>query len=171
MTEAPVIETARLRLRPHRIEDFEPFAALFASDRSRFIGGPLPRRRVWHGFASDVGQWGLLGFGAWGLERKMDGAFIGQVGLNKPDHFPERELGWLLFRRFEGFGYAHEAALAARDFAYGDLGFDTLVSYIDPENDRSIRLAERLGATRDSDVLGPDPGDLVYRHPAPARLQ
>lgn len=171
MTETPVIDTARLRLRPHRIEDFEPFAALFASERSRHMGGPLPRRAAWHLFASDVGQWALLGFGAWAVERREDGALVGQVGLNKPDHFPERELGWLVFDGFEGRGFAEEAAIAAREHAYRRLGFGTLVSYIDPENARSIALAERLGAVRDTGAAVPDAGDLVYRHPAPEALQ
>ncbi len=35
----PTLETARLTLRPPRLEDFEPYAALFASDpASRMTG-------------------------------------------------------------------------------------------------------------------------------------
>ena len=43
MTEAPVIRTARLTLRPHRLSDWEPIAAFFASDAARYVGGPLRR--------------------------------------------------------------------------------------------------------------------------------
>ncbi|MBL3565882.1 N-acetyltransferase, partial [Rhodovulum sulfidophilum] len=52
MTAAPIIDTARLRLRPHRVEDFGPYAALFASERARFMGGPLSRRQAWQVFAA-----------------------------------------------------------------------------------------------------------------------
>ena len=55
-----------------------------------------------------------------------------------------------------------------RDFAFGTLGWTTLVSFIDPENNRSIALAERLGAACDDRIDHPDGGlTLVYRHPAP----
>lgn len=110
-----------------------------------------------------------------GVERLEDGAFVGQVALLKPDHFPELELGWMLTSEGEGYGYAFEAAEAARDYAYVEMGRDTLVSYIDPMNTRSIALAERLGATRDDSAARPDGESLeetaVYRHPTPDALQ
>ena len=44
------------------------------------------------------------------------------------------------------------------------------VSYIDPKNLDSIRLAERLGAVKDPDAETIDGNDAVYRHPSPERL-
>ncbi len=170
MTAAPRIETERLTLRPHRMEDFPAFAAFFASDAARFIGGPLPARGAWHGFAADVGSWDLLGYGDWAIEERATGAFAGQVALSKPPHFPEREIGWLLIPGFEGRGYATEAARAVRGFAYGTLGWDTAVSYVDPGNHRSIAVARRLGCTEDPAAPPLDPEDLVFRHPAPEPL-
>ena len=171
MLTAPTLETGRLRLRAHRVDDFDRFAELFASPRSKFINGPASRGDAWRMFAADVGQWVLLGFGAWAIERRQDGAHVGQVGLNHPADYPERELGWLLWEEFEGQGYALEAALCARDFAYGTLGWETVVSYIDPDNAPSIRLAERMGATPDPDAVKPGDGPCtVYRHPLPSTL-
>lgn len=175
MTLAPIIETQRLRLRGHIESDFDHFADMFASERSRFMHGPLTRRQAWFAFCGDIAQWQLFGHGAWGVERIGDGAFVGQVALNKPPHFPELELGWFVMDGFEGKGYAMEAAMAARDYAYVEMGRDTLVSYIDPLNTRSIALAERMGATRDDAAERPD-GEtldecLTYRHPTPEALQ
>ncbi len=169
MTTAPRLETERLVLRPHRLADFKRIEALYASPRSKYVNGPASRGDTWRMFAADVGHWELLGFGAWAIEHRDTGNYVGQIGLNQPADFPERELGWLLWEEFEGSGYAFEAAQCARDFAYGTLGWDTLVSYIDPENTRSIRLAERLGAVPDPAAPLPD-GDpcLVYRHPSPS---
>ncbi|MEL7026999.1 MAG: GNAT family N-acetyltransferase, partial [Pseudomonadota bacterium] len=50
---------------------------------------------------------------------------------------------------------------------FTELGLSTLVSYIDPENARSIALAERLGAVRDDEAEKPEDNPLVYRHPTP----
>jgi hypothetical protein len=56
VTEAPRIDTDRLVLRPRRAQDFEAFAAFFASDRARHVGGHgLPRARLWYGFARRLG--------------------------------------------------------------------------------------------------------------------
>ena len=64
----------------------------------------------------------------------------------------------------QGKGYAHEAALALRDWGFDVRGLKTIVSHIDPGNHRSRRLAERLGAELVSDPDRPGPEVLVYRH-------
>ena len=142
----PVIETERLTLRAPRGEDFDAYAQTLMSDRARHIGGPLSLANAWRDFSTDAASWILRGFGAWSLERRDDRAFLGVVILHHPPYFPEREMGWVLQAGAEGQGFAAEAASAARDYAYRRLGWRTLVSYIDPDNARSIALAERLGA-------------------------
>ncbi len=162
--QAPVLAGENVRLRPHRASDIDALALLYETERSAHIGGPQPRDRVWRDLGYDAGQWQLLGFGSWAIETAT-GHYVGQAGLNLPDDYPEPELGWLLFEQFEGRGYALEAATLARRFAWDVLGLETLVSYIDPDNHRSIKLAERLGAVKDLDA--PTPGGdacLVYRH-------
>ena len=167
MAGAPLLTTERLVLRAQRLKDFEPFAAIFASPRSVHMGGPLTRRDAWLSFAADSGTWELLGLGCWTVERRSDRAIVGQIGVNKPDFFPEVELGWMLYPDFTGQGYAAEAAISARDWAFGPRGLETLVSYVDPANAASIALAERLGARLDPQAPRPDAGTLVYRHPGP----
>ncbi|QDC10962.1 GNAT family N-acetyltransferase [Oceanicola sp. D3] len=171
MPSAPTITTERLRLRPHRIEDFEPMAALFATDWARYMGGPICRKEMWYWLSSEVGSWTLLGHGSLAIELRESNAFIGQIGLTKPEQFPEPELGWCVWPEFEGKGYAFEAAQALLAWAWANLPAATVVSYIDPENDRSIALARRLGAAEDGQAARPDgetPEDtVVYRHPRP----
>jgi RimJ/RimL family protein N-acetyltransferase len=161
----PVLETPRLRLRAPREADFAPFAALYAEPRARFMGGPLDRVGAWKVFAVGIAQWTLSGFGVWSIQERATGAYLGDVGLTHPPYYPELELGWTLVPGAEGRGIAHEAARAALDWSWAALAVPTLVSYIDPGNARSIRLAERLGAVLDPAAAGPDPEDLVYRHP------
>lgn len=168
----PTLETARLVLRGPRIEDFDGFAAFFASDRARHISERLTdRQECWRLFGNMAGMWVLRGFGMFVFERKSDAQVIGHGGPWFPITHPERELGWCLWRDVdEGQGYAAEAILRTREFAYQDLGWDTAVSYIAPENSGSIRLAERLGAVLDpSAAQRPGKPGLTYRHPAPIR--
>ncbi|MEX0347092.1 MAG: GNAT family N-acetyltransferase [Rhizobiaceae bacterium] len=171
LERAPELKTERLLLRQCRLEDFEPFADMYASPYARYIGGPCSRDRAWRIFAADTGQWALLGFGPWMIELRDTGETMGLVALNKPLHFPEREIGWMVWQQHQGQGYAFEAAMKAREFAFCTLRWSTAVSYIHPENQRSIALAERLGAVLDPGAKTPnDDPDLVFRHvPGPAR--
>lgn len=162
MTAAPTLACDAVRLRPHRMEDMEAFAAFYAGPRAAHVDAPTSRTHLWYGFASEVGSWDLVGHGGWAIETP-DGRLAGQVAIGWPPHFPERELGWILFDGFEGRGLAHAAARLALDWAAEALG-PPLVSYIHRDNARSIALAERLGAVRDDAALRPDAGDLVYRH-------
>ena len=164
MSDIPTIETERLILRPHRLEDWPDFAALMCSDRAVYMGGPYDERGAWGWFCHEMALWPLYGHGALMIEQRATGRCIGGVGINAGPLFPERELGWQLYAGTEGQGFAFEAASAMRDWAFAGLKFDSLVSYIHPDNKRSRKLAERLGAKPDPDAPRQDPDDLVYRH-------
>lgn len=166
---APTLHTTRLILRAQTMDDFAAVRDFYATDRSKTVGGPLPSNQLWYGFAADTGCWELQGFGAWAIDLKADNSFIGRISLNGPPNFPEREIGWALFDGYEGCGYAQEAARAARTYLFQTLGWPTAVSYIHPDNTRSIKLAERLGAVIDQAAHGSFPAHpetLVYRHTA-----
>lgn len=168
--EAPVIETDRLILRAPAERDAEGYVAFWASERSRHLGGPKDRPRAWEAFAMEFGHWHLRGFGSWAVTLKGDDTCLGFIGGWYPDGWPDREIDWMLWDGAEGRGIAFEAIRAVREHAYRTLGWSGAVSYIEPGNDRSIRLAGRLGCTR-VDEPTPYPGGLVYRHPAPEALQ
>lgn len=164
-SSAPRLETERLILRPYCLDDFGHFADLYASPRSKYIDGPVSRSEAWTLFAAGAGRWSLTGYGAWAIESRESGLSVGVISLNYPVGVPERELGWLLWDGFEGQGYAKEAAIRARAFAFDELDWSTVVSYIARENDRSIRLATRMGAEldRSANTLAEDE-TLTYRH-------
>ena len=92
------------------------------------------------------------------------GICVGQVGINHGPLFPEKELGWLIYDGFEGHGYATEAAAALLSWAFKKADIQTLVSYFDPLNHRSIAVARRLGGRLDSDAPRQDAEDIVYRY-------
>lgn len=167
----PTLETERLVLRGQKASDWPHWRDFAMSERAQYIGGPYDLGGAWRVYGFATGHWVLRGFGSFIITRKGDDTPLGMTGPWYPANWPEQELGWTIWSpEVEGTGIAYEAASAARDFAFRDLGWETAVSYIDPENARSIALAERLGATRDASVSGPHPEDLVYRHPRPETL-
>ena len=165
----PVLETKRLIMRERRESDLDAMADFYADgELSKFVGGPLNRDDAWRRIALDLGHWHLRGFGNWALEENATGDFVGWCGLWSPEGFPEREVGWGLMKSKHGHGFATEAAQRARDYAYQTLGWETVISLIAFGNDRSLRVAERLGAVFESVTQFRGMECAIYRHP-PAR--
>jgi RimJ/RimL family protein N-acetyltransferase len=171
MKNIPTLESHRLILRAPTQADFAPFAEFYASERSRFVGGPLNSELSWRMLAMEIGHWSLLGYGRWIAEEKTTGKAAGLIGLFNPHGWPEAEIGWDLFTGFEGKGYATEAALAARQYAYDVLGWQTAISLVKPGNDGSAAVATRMGAVQDGTFTHERHGSMaIYRHPAPDTL-
>ena len=117
--------------------------------------------RIW---ASGGALWRLRGYGPFALDGRATGAYLGEVGIYRPDGFPEPELGWFIVPGAEGKGYAREAARAVMDWTRSRFGWDRLVNIIEPANTRSIAVGLGLGGVIDPDLPGIDPTDVVIRH-------
>ncbi len=145
--DGPVLETERLRLRPLQPADFEPWA-VFAADSvtMRFLGGPQARATAWRGFVAMAGSWALYGFGMFSIVEKSTGRWLGRAGPWRPDGWPGNEVGWGLVSDAVGQGYACEAAVAAIDWVFDTLAWDSVIHCIDENNERSSALARRLGS-------------------------
>lgn len=170
LSDTPTLHTARLTLRAPQASDWDAFGLFMHSDRSRFIRSvAIDDGKIWRAFGHVIGMWVLRGYGSFVYTLKDSDTALGLAGPWHPIDWPEPEIGWTVWDlASEGKGIVYEAAHAARAYAYDTLGWKTAVSYIDPDNARSIALANRLGAVRDKAAAYP--GDdlcLVYRHPAP----
>jgi RimJ/RimL family protein N-acetyltransferase len=152
------LTTARLTLRPVRLEDFDDIAALWADERfTRPIAGrgALTTEEVWFRLLRDLGHWQALGRGNWSIRMKdalgqNGGAYVGSVGVLDyrracvpPLDAPE--LGWGVAPAFQGQGLAREALDAALDWCDRVLKAPRTVCMIDPPNAPSLKLAERTG--------------------------
>jgi RimJ/RimL family protein N-acetyltransferase len=160
------IETERLRLRQWSEGDFDDIARYYSDEENaRFVGGRKDPDQAWRLLALQIGHWKLKGFGYWAVDEKETNDFVGCVGLWQSPGWPELELGYWLLKAHQGKGYAHEACLRCVDYAREVLEADSLVSYIDPRNAPSIRLAERLGAVYEDTIeLASHGPHRVYRH-------
>lgn len=166
----PTLTTDRLILRAPGPQDLDAFAAFYASDAARFVGGPKTTAETWRYLCQLLGHWALRGYGRWIVTTREDDTAVGLVGLHNPLDWPEAEVGWFIWAG-TGKGYATEAGHAARAYAYDTLGWTTTISMIPPGNDASVRVAAALGATYEDDFEHAAFGTMhVYRHPAPTAL-
>jgi RimJ/RimL family protein N-acetyltransferase len=162
----PTLTTDRLTLRAPREADFAAMIAFNDSPRAVFVGGGGDRQKVWRNLIANMGHWALRGYGFYSVDTKA-GAFIGRVGVIFHDGWDEPELAWHLFDGFEGKGYAHEAALAARADYHARITPQPPISYIDVTNAHSEALAKRLGAVIERTLNDEKDHHHVYRHPSP----
>ncbi len=149
----PAIETERLILREHRLDDFDDCAAMWADPQvTRFIGGkPSTQEEVWARMLRYIGHWALLGYGYWALEDKATGRFIGELGFAdfrrniEPSLQDVPEVGWALAGHAQGKGYATEALGAVVAWGEAHFGPVRTACIIHPDNGPSIRVAQKCG--------------------------
>jgi RimJ/RimL family protein N-acetyltransferase len=145
------IRTERLVLRESEARDRAAFIELFASSEvGTYIGGPRPRAELERTVPDVPGRRP----GVFVID--LDGAMIGMVTLERrdaerPGHVcpdaGQAELGYLFLPEAWGRGYAAEACAAALDWFADALPNEPVVLCTQTANDRSMRLAAKLGFT------------------------
>ncbi|MDR3529133.1 MAG: GNAT family N-acetyltransferase [Rhodopila sp.] len=163
----PTLTTARVVLRSFRASDWDDYARMNADPRvRRWLGGDLlSREQAWTQMEAFLGQWALRGYGVFAVE--SEGLFAGRIGILHPADWPEPELAWTLAASFWGRGLATEAAGQVLQWAFANFGWERLVSYIPPDNAKSRRVAEKLGAVREGQIALRGFVADVWAHPAP----
>jgi RimJ/RimL family protein N-acetyltransferase len=162
----PILETSRLRLREWRESDLDALCEFHADALTTSVyRASFSRNDVWRRAATWLGHWHFRGFGIWAVEDKQTAAYVGQAGLWYPEGWGDVEIGYGIHPKFRGHGLAVEAAARTRDYAYAALKLGRLVSYIQPTNTNSIRVAEKLGAIPDGEFMMGDIAHTIYLHP------
>lgn len=143
------VETPRLLLRHPQASDAEPLLEIHQDpDVIKYVlrgSAPVGITGAWRNIATMVGHWHLRGYGQWTVVEKETGEVIGRVGLWNPEGWPGIELGWIVRRTRWGHGFATEAAEAALEWTWANVETDHIISIIEPDNLRSIRVAEKIG--------------------------
>ena len=156
-----MIETDRLVLRKPRLEDAHDLVAAYSdAETMRYIsdGRTATLAEVEAVIPRWLERWNDWGVGFFVLERKQEPGVVGRAGFLRwnPETWEvggaETEIGWTLAREHWGHGYATEAALALRDWAFDEHGLTRLISLIQDGNLRSIHVAEKLGERYERDV-------------------
>lgn len=147
------IETSRLRLRAHKVEDFKGCYEMWADPQvyKNISGQASSRQQTWMRILNYSGHWKLMGFGYWAIELKSNGHYIGELGFAdfKREMSPSieglPEMGWALKSEYHGQGFAKEALQKALQWGLQNLKSDKIACIINPNNAVSINLATHLG--------------------------
>jgi len=166
---SPLITTERLVLRLPSLEDVDAYAAAYADPETmRYLGdgSTATREQVLQGIPRWLERWEANGIGLFSAESRETGRLVGRVGflvwdtgdwtvsdLAEAGERAKVELGWMVVREHWGHGYATEAALALRDWGIAERGLTRLISLIRPGNDRSVRVAEKIGESYEREIV------------------
>lgn len=144
------LETERLIIREWEPRDRNAYVAIITDpDVRRFYFDVPTRVEAEATLDRFIAYYNRDGFGLLAVERKSDGALLGDVGII-PVGMPIRgtppvEIGWLLGKQYWGNGYAPEAAQAWLDYAFGVLDLDEVVAWTTVTNLPSQRVMQKLG--------------------------
>ena len=145
------LETTRLLLRPMLDSDFEALHLIFTDPRvmESFNEDPLTREQMQCWLKRNLDHQKQFGYGLFSVILKETSELIGDGGLEQMEvnGLQAAELGYDFRSEFWNQGYATEAALAVRDYAFDVLKLPMLISLIRVGNLASKRVAEKAGMT------------------------
>ncbi len=151
--KAPALETERMTLRAHKLEDFDALHRMWIDPlvHRHIVPEPPSRELNWSRLIRYAGHWSMLGYGFWVAIDKSTGHIVGELGYAdfhrdlEPPLGNRVEMGWVLASAYHGRGFASEALAAVIGWGGLNLTPPQLACIISPENLASLRLAEKFG--------------------------
>lgn len=150
-----VLQTERMVLRRMEMADVDDLMGIFSDPVAmRYYPGTKSRQEAEEWVRRVQESYRDHGFGLWVAVLEDSGEFAGQCGptVQEVEGKEEVEIGYLFLRRYWDRGLATETARAVRDHGFHTLGYERLVSLIDPANLASRRVAEKVGLTLEKEV-------------------
>lgn len=156
-----MIDTHRLTLLKPSLADFDEFYAMRSDPALIKLAGIelATREDAWNKLLRNIGQWEAFGYGMFTVRDRVKSNFIGEIGLARFsrglgevfDSLPE--VAWILAINAHGKGYATEAVVAAHNWMASAHQHSHTVCIIRPDNQASIRIAEKLRYVGIGEVL------------------
>ena len=159
-----IIETKRCRLREYTWDDYNALYEILSDEETmQHYPKPYDEAGVKRWIKWSLDNYQKYGFGLWVIELKETGTFIGDCGLTMQmiDGESLPEIGYHIHKDYWRQGYAHEAALAVRDWTFTNRNFDCLFSYMNYTNVGSYKTAASIGMKRIKEYTDAT-HDLVY---------
>lgn len=153
-----IIETDRLLIREYVPEDLVQLYAILSDPATMsFWPAPFTLEQVDDWIELNLDRYELHGFGRWAIILKDMQWLIGDCGIVRTeiDGQEENDLGYIIHMPFWNEGYATEAAIACRDYAFDELGMDRLCANMPTTHITSRRIAEKLGMTLEKEFFNP----------------
>ena len=151
-----ILETARLILREMRQADLKDLAEILQNRdvmyayEHNFSDSDV---QIW--LDRQIGRYKKYGFGLWAVVLKDTGEMIGQTGLTMQpyNNMEVLEIGYLLKEKYWHCGYAREAAMGCKKYAFENLNQDKVCSIIKADNFASMRVAESIGMSKEDEFI------------------
>jgi|TARA_Y100000780_G_C13617295_1_gene391060 ribosomal-protein-alanine N-acetyltransferase len=160
-----IVETNNLLLREMTEGDFCPLYKIFSdAETMAYYPAPFDEDQVKAWISWNLDNYATYNYGLWTLVKKNTGEVIGDCGLinQTVEGIEEIEVGYHVNKKFWGKGYATEAAIACRDYAFSNLGFSKVISLIRPENVASRKVAEKNGMKIEKEIMKSGFNHYVY---------
>ncbi len=158
-----ILETKRLFLREMNDKDYDAlYAVLSDPENMQYYPYRFDEEKVRDWIHKNMDRYRLDGFGLWAVCLKDTGEVIGDCGLTIQNinkvWLPE--IGYHIRRNCQHMGYATEAAMAVRDWAFANTDHQSLYSYCKSANTPSIKTAQSIGMHYDKEYKD-ESGSLV----------
>ncbi len=143
-----VLETKRLILREMTQGDFPSLCKILQDDEVMYAyEGAFSQAEVQGWLNKQLDRYKEYGFGLWAVVLKETGQMIGQCGLTLQEYNGGNvlEVGYLFNKAYWHHGYASEAAIACKEYAFDKLNADEVYSIIRDTNIPSQNVAKRNG--------------------------
>ena len=141
------LETERLLLRPMLATDIDALHIIFSDPKvmAAFNHPPFTREQMQAWLQRNLDHQNEFGYGLFSVIHKETGILIGDCGLEYMGSEGAAELGYDFRSDYWNQGYATEAAVAVREYAFDVLHLPQLISLIKVGNLASKRVAEKIG--------------------------
>lgn len=158
------LTTPRLGFRAWTLDDLPLARKLWTSPEvMRYMGGPYTEEKVRKRLEREMDCQREHGFQYWPIFLPALDTFVGVCGMRADSPAPDTPaFGYHLLPEFWGQGLAVEAARAAVDHAFGQLGVRQLFAGHHPQNAGSQRVLEKLGFPFWQEIFYPPTG-LMHR--------
>lgn len=152
----PTLETSRLLLRPMKMSDIDELVDVFDDPKviASFDVASFDRKQIEQWVKRNLAHQDNHGYGLFSVILKSNGLLIGDCGLEHMEiaGLEEVEFGYELNSNYWNQGYATEAAMAVRDFAFQQLHVPQLTSLVRVGNIAAKRVSEKVGMTCNAEI-------------------
>ena len=151
-----ILETDRLVVRELELKDMDALFELYSYEgMTDYMEGLYSFEEEYEYQKAYIeNMYCFFGYGMWLVFEKESGKLIGRAGVEHREELEgELELGYAIGTPWQGMGYATEVCRGILDYVREELGFEEIISLVQPENALSIRLLEKLRFKEDEEII------------------
>jgi ribosomal-protein-alanine N-acetyltransferase len=160
-----ILETERLFLREYEAEDFPSLHDIFSdSETMSFYPSPFTEDQTRTWITRNLERYRNDGHGLWAVCLKNNNKVIGDCGLVTQiiNGHTEVEIGYHINKEYWSKGYATEAAISCKEYAFHEMKLKKVISIILSTNLQSIRVAEKVGLELEREVFIFNKNHFIY---------